>query len=121
MKLANNQGTIIKQFRDSEFRILIAETFPQLHIQFNDSPGVHLAFDTVNELCRKAIGQGDFQFLNKMFELLDAITLRPDVDSEIPNAIQISFLVESDFESDNGKRAWNMLSTNLKTLMKGAA
>jgi hypothetical protein len=121
MKPANSQGIIVGQFGDTQMRALISAVFPDLDIRFNKLPGVHLAFDTINELCRKAISQGDFRFLSKMFELLDSITRHPDVDKEIPNAVQISFLVESDFESDNGKQAWNMIPANLKALMKGAA
>jgi hypothetical protein len=98
----------------SEFRSLLAHEFPQLRAELDywEDDLSHLQMVEFLSFTQEAIEARSLDLVRKSFEI--ATTALTSGDSELLNAIYVSFLEQLDFRSDAGKEAFLLMPTDLK-------
>lgn len=102
-----------------EFRRLLLKHFPELEARIEDDEGlVHLEMGALETLANNAIKNGNFEKLMSTYEFIgDLSRHQSEVDSNIINAINVSFLEGLNFSNkSNGGQAKDMLPQVLKNM-----
>lgn len=122
--LAQNKGKIVKpEFGYSEFYDSCIKAFPNISKEINGNDDIHRITSTLANESLNAIKSGDFSYLTEIFQYVKNILEIPlrDIDSEIINSIYISYLTLHDFEqSENGKKAWEIVPELIKDVIENA-
>ena len=96
-----------------EFRNLIVREFPQLENDLHDWDGLlHLQMMEFLRLTQEAINTQSFDTVSKCFAIAkDALS---SGDDAVRNALYVSFLEDLDLRSDAGRRAFELMPTELR-------
>ena len=117
--LPNNCGQMIQpNYGEPEFRAEAKARLPELAGAVDAYAG--LLHPCVAELAaagREAIEGGDFDFLQRLFDLIASAVERSDTDTEVMNAAITSFLEPHDFDGPHGGAAWALLPARLRALI----
>jgi len=106
-----------RTFAAQELSKFVIDVFPELNSELQADEGVHTVFMFLTERCRLAIKNAEYEKLKLVFNSLSQIIELKGADSEIENAIQNSFLEETDFSSVNGAKIVELLPENLKKIL----
>ena len=121
MKLPDNDGELFQEsevFGRHAFLKAILIEFPGIANRFDKSDGIHVAMGTLHQVCSDAIRSSDFDLVKKVFQFLERVVTKPKVDSEIENAVAISFLTPSELtDSSNGKKALDILPERFRRII----
>ena len=119
MLLPNNSGQLVPSYGGSAFETEAKERLPEADLDDTDG-AVHLVMGQLAILGRNAIEAGDFSLLRRLFAFVARAVDRPDADSEIANAVALSFLEPADFTGPHGTAARELLPDRLRALIHEA-
>jgi hypothetical protein len=97
---------------EPEFRRLLLMYFPEVAEEIEDDEGlIHLEMSSLERIANCCIKSGDMDYLKKIYEFVgDLGRHEKEVDPEIINAINVSFLEGLNFENNNyGETAKRLL------------
>jgi len=103
-------------YTHGDFRGMLLSTFPELREQLEDwdfDYSLHFDMEAFARHAQRAKGQGDWQTYSACIQLAEK--LWQNADSELSNAIGVSFLEQLDFEGPRGRHAWSILPPVLQT------
>jgi hypothetical protein len=117
MKLADGKGELVPLFRDVQLQGAALERFPELAADL-DGDGIHFVMAALARTVLAAAERGDETRARSVFDFLDGLLDRRDLDREIPNAIALSFVEpESLLRSAAGRRVWDAAPKRLRSLL----
>ena len=121
IELPNNNGEMFEEsevFGTQAFLEAILIEFPGIGNRFGKNDGIHIAMGTLHQMCSDAIRSSDFDLVKRVFQFLERVVTKPKVDSEIENAVAISFLTPTELtDSPNGKTALDMLPERFRRII----
>ena len=122
--LANWNGTLQEEpdyYGSSSFCSDLIAQFPELMQHQTKDSGLHVFLGHLAAAGRSAIGSENIAFLKRLFNFLEGVLSRPKLNSEIENALVISFLLPEDFQrSQMGRQMWATLPERLKHVLQQA-
>ena len=88
---------------ESELTILLGKHFPEIKEEIEEDNGlVHIQIGALERLASTSIEAGNFEILKKAYEFVsDLVRHQKEVDSNIINAINVSFLEGLNFQNKN--------------------
>jgi hypothetical protein len=124
--LGENKGVLVEEpdyFGARCFSEQAINAFPELAPELTrDAELLHVQMGTLASAGRAAMQRGDTAFLQRLFMFLEDVLSRQRLHHEIPNAVQISFLLPADFDvSDTGRQAWQSLPEKVRRVLERAA
>ena len=110
-------GSGMAELSHQDFLDTVLTEFPQLRGDVDDYDGLlHPEVGAFAQFTQRAKGRADWDTYARCVRLIDR--LFQHADSELENAIQVSFLEHLDFEGPRGAAAWKLLSPALQMAWK---
>ena len=105
------------QLSHQDFLDTVLKEFPELRGDVDDYDGLlHPEVGAFAQFAQRAKGRADWETYARCVRLIDR--LFQNADSELENAILVSFLERLDFEGPRGTAAWKLLSPALQLALK---
>ena len=101
------------RYTAEDFRRLSLAAFPEVQDWFEENKDLlHVQMGALASIAQRAKGDGDWGTYRRVIELAEKLYTNPD--SELENALNVSFLEHLDFEGPTGGTAWELMTPRLK-------
>jgi hypothetical protein len=98
---------------EADFEKLVLSGFPDLREDFEEWEGlIHLQVSDFRRFTQAAIEAGSFEMVSRCFEIANAALVQGN--ESLRNAIYVSYLEHLDLRSDLGKRAAQLMPSQLR-------
>ena len=124
--LQDNKGVLLQQsdldkleyFGEQAFFKAVLRQFPHLERDLGSETHIHSVMAVLHSACASAIEAGEFGMLEKILSFLDQVLANPKRDSEIENAVAISFLEPAILrQTANGQHALEIMPDRIKLII----